>query len=395
MKKGWEVKTLGDVCKVERGSSPRPIKKYLTTGDGVNWIKIGDTKNTKKYIFETNEKITKEGALKSRFVDIGDFILSNSMSLGRPYIMKTQGYIHDGWFVLRLNKNINDDYFYYLLISPNIQNQFHSLSAGAIVKNISSDLVKKIVLPIPPLTEQQRIVKILDAAFVKIDTIKQNAERNLQNAKELLQSLVDKELSLKKGWDLYKLSQICLLITDGTHSTPKYTDNGVPFLSVKNLTKGFVDFSDTRFISEEEHLSLTKRCKPEKNDILYTKVGTTGIAKVIDTEREFSIFVSVALLKIKHEIIYNYYLEHALNSPNAKKQAKKRTRGTANKNLVITDIKEITVPVPPIAEQHQIVTKLDTLSEKCKELENNYRQTITDCDEMKKSILAKAFNGEL
>ena len=168
-----------------------------------------------------------------------------------------------------------------------------------------------------------------------------------------------------------------------------------PFLSVKNLTNGFIDFSETRFISEEEHKFLTKRCKPEQEDILYTKIGTTGIAQVIDTDKEFSIFVSVALLKVKHDIIYNYYLRHALNAPKAREQARKRTRGTANKNLVITDIKEITVPVPPISEQQQIVSKLDALSAKCKELENNYLKTINDCDELKKAILAKAFNGEL
>jgi type I restriction enzyme, S subunit len=157
---GWEEKTLGEVCKVERGSSPRPIDKYFTdNSDGVNWIKIGDTKVVDKYIYTTKQKITKEGALKSRFVEIDDFILSNSMSFGKPYIMKTQGYIHDGWFVLRLPKNINTEFFWYLLASPYTMNQFVSLAAGAIVKNISGDLVKKTVLPIPPIKEQQIIVQ--------------------------------------------------------------------------------------------------------------------------------------------------------------------------------------------------------------------------------------------
>jgi len=100
VREGWEVKALKDVCIVERGSSPRPIKNFITEDEnGVNWVKIGDTKGVEKYIYKTNQKITKEGAKKSRFVDVGDFILSNSMSFGRPYIMKTQGYIHDGWFV--------------------------------------------------------------------------------------------------------------------------------------------------------------------------------------------------------------------------------------------------------------------------------------------------------
>jgi type I restriction enzyme, S subunit len=164
---GWVDRTLDNVCIVERGSSPRPIKNFFTTAaDGVNWIKIGDTEEGGKYIFCTGQKITPEGAKQSRYVKEGDFILTNSMSLGRPYIMKTDGYIHDGWFVLRLGERIDPEFFYYLLSSSYVQGQFHSLAAGAIVKNISGDLVKKAVLPIPPLSQQlslaERFVEFSD-----------------------------------------------------------------------------------------------------------------------------------------------------------------------------------------------------------------------------------------
>ena len=159
---GWMDRTLDQVCIVERGSSPRPIKEYFTTeSDGVNWIKIGDTEEGGKYVYSTGQKITPEGAKQSRFVKEGDFILTNSMSYGRPYIMKTSGYIHDGWFVLRLNMAIDTDYFYYLLSSPVVQLQFASLASGSVVKNISGDLVKKAVLPIPPLEHQHIIVEKL------------------------------------------------------------------------------------------------------------------------------------------------------------------------------------------------------------------------------------------
>jgi type I restriction enzyme, S subunit len=157
---GWVDLTLDEVCIVERGSSPRPIKKYFTTeSDGVNWIKIGDTEEGGKYVHTTGQKITPEGAKKSRYVEEGDFILTNSMSYGRPYIMKTSGYIHDGWFVLRLNMTLDADYFYYLLSSPVVQKQFAALASGSVVKNISGDLVKKAVLPIPPLDQQLVIVR--------------------------------------------------------------------------------------------------------------------------------------------------------------------------------------------------------------------------------------------
>jgi len=160
--KGWVDQSLDQVCVVERGSSPRPIKEFVTTAaDGVNWIKIGDTEERGKYVYTTAQKITPEGAKRSRFVKEGDFILTNSMSFGRPYIMKTTGYIHDGWFVLRLNAALDPDYFYYLLASPLVQDQFARLASGSVVKNISGDLVKQAILPMPPLDHQRIIVKTL------------------------------------------------------------------------------------------------------------------------------------------------------------------------------------------------------------------------------------------
>lgn len=159
----WPNHKLGEICVVERGSSPRPIKDFITTrADGVNWIKIGDTKEGGKYIYSTAQKITREGAKQSRFVKENDFILTNSMSFGRPYIVKTSGYIHDGWFVLRLNRNLNLDYFYYLLASNFVRSQFNNLASGSVVLNISSDLVKRATLPIPPLKVQEAIGKDLE-----------------------------------------------------------------------------------------------------------------------------------------------------------------------------------------------------------------------------------------
>ena len=210
-----------------------------------------------------------------------------------------------------------------------------------------------IELPFPSLPEQQRIVDILDREFAKIDALKANAEKSLQAAKDLFASIQTSVLE-NRNWKRYTLNDVCLLITDGTHRTPKYQDSGVPFLSVKNITGGFIDMTDTRFISEAEHQELIKRCKPEYNDILYSKVGTTGVAKVIDIYDEFSIFVSLALLKVRQDIVKSSMLEKILNAPYVRKQAKKLTRGTANKNFVITDIKSVILYIPELADQEQI-----------------------------------------
>lgn len=138
----------------------------------------------------TAQKITLEGAKQSRFVKEGDFILTNSMSFGRPYIMKISGYIHDGWFVLRLNISIDTDYFYYLLSSQFVQSQFAQLASGAVVKNISGDLVKKAILPIPPLTDQHVIVERLLELSTETQHLQSLYQRKLAALDELKKSLL-------------------------------------------------------------------------------------------------------------------------------------------------------------------------------------------------------------
>jgi len=194
------------------------------------------------------------------------------------------------------------------------------------------------------------------------------------------------------GWETKTLGELCSKITDGTHLRPKYTETGIPFLSVKNLTQGVIDFGNTKFISEADHKSLTKRSKPEVQDILYTKVGTTGVAKVVDTDREFSIFVSIALLKLKHETIFNRYLEHFLNSKVGRDQARQRTRGMANKNLVIRDIKEIFVIYPTsLSEQKRIVAIVDQAFEGIDRAIANTKKNLVSAHELFESHLNAVF----
>jgi type I restriction enzyme S subunit len=193
---GWVDRTLDQVCIVERGSSPRPIKEFFTTEpDGVNWIKIGDTEEGGKYVYSTAQKITPAGAKQSRFVKEGDFILTNSMSFGRPYIMKTSGCIHDGWFALRLNISIDTDYFYYLLSSEFVQSQFAQLASGAVVKNISGDLVKKAVLPIPPLAHQHVIVEKLLELSAETKKLEAIYQQKLVALDELKKSILNHAFS--------------------------------------------------------------------------------------------------------------------------------------------------------------------------------------------------------
>lgn len=191
-KKNWTHKKLGEVCRIERGGSPRPIKDYITNDvKGLNWIKIGDTDPEGKYIYSTKEKIKPEGLKKSRWVEENEFLLSNSMSFGRPYILKTNGCIHDGWLVLRdYQELLNIDFFYYTLISPHVQNQFRTKAQGSTVSNLNTDRVSDVNIAFPSLPEQSRIVSRLDAAFEEIDTVKEKLLKALAECDNLKQALL-------------------------------------------------------------------------------------------------------------------------------------------------------------------------------------------------------------
>ena len=191
-KEGWEEKKMVEVCTIERGGSPRPIKKFLTKEEnGLNWIKIGDTDPQGKYIYSTAEKIIPEGLKKSRWVDVDDFLLSNSMSFGRPYILKTNGCIHDGWLVLRNYQNfMNIDFFYYLLISPLVQRQFKIKAQGSTVSNLNTQRVADVAIYIPPLPEQQSIVSFLDSLNEKVNTLQQNYSRICDECDALKQAIL-------------------------------------------------------------------------------------------------------------------------------------------------------------------------------------------------------------
>ena len=174
---------------------------------------------------------------------------------------------------------------------------------------------------------------------------------------------IDDEIpfDIPDSWAYCRLGTILHKLTDGTHSRPKYVDSGIPFISVKDVSSGTLDFSNCKFITEEEHNELYKRCNPEYGDILLTKVGTTGIPVIVDTTDEFSVFVSVALLKFNQKLLHNEYLIHLINSPLVQRQAEENTRGVGNKNWVMRDISNTLIAIPPLAEQIRIVKKLKTV----------------------------------
>jgi restriction endonuclease S subunit len=395
MKEGWEYKKIADVCKIERGGSPRPIKKYLTNDDnGINWIKIGDTDPQGKYIYSTAEKIIPEGLKKSRWVDVDDFLLSNSMSFGRPYIMKTNGCIHDGWLVLRDYQNTLDiDFFYYLLLSPLVQRQFIVKAQGSTVSNLNIQRVADVNICIPPLSEQKEIVEHLDSSFAKIDTLKANAAKNLNEAKALFQSALKEALEPKKGWEEKML---------GTLGTLK---NGMNFSKNESGTElhilGISDFGNLFSISNTEDLSVISLNEMpsedyllQNEDVVFVRsngnknlVGRCVIVYPDNIKTTFSGFC-IRFRKTSKEI-NTTYLVWFLKAPGTRKKIVGNGANISNLNQKI--LQSLAIPIPPLSEQQEIVSRLDSLNEKVNTLQQNYSRICSECDALKQAILRQVF----
>ena len=185
-----------------------------------------------------------------------------------------------------------------------------------------------------------------------------------------IERCIDDEIpfEIPNSWCWARLGTILHKLTDGTHSRPKYVESGVPFISVKDVSGGVLTFSNCKYITKEEHQELYNRCNPEQGDILLTKVGTTGIPVIVNTVDEFSLFVSVALLKFNQELLYNEYLISLIKSPLVQKQAEENTRGVGNKNWVMRDISNTLIVIPPLSEQYRIVKKLKEIFIVCNNL---------------------------
>jgi len=215
--KDWPSVALGDIFEIARGGSPRPIQNFLTEEpDGVNWVMIGDASDSSKYITHTKKRILKTGVKNSRMVYPGDFLLTNSMSFGHPYIMKTSGCIHDGWLVLSNKKGVIDqDYFYHLLGSDLIYAEFSRLASGSTVKNLNIEIVKGIKVSLPPLEEQRRIAAILD----KADGVRRKRKEAIRLTEELLKStfleMFGDPVTNPKGWEVRELGDCVKDIESG------------------------------------------------------------------------------------------------------------------------------------------------------------------------------------
>lgn len=423
----WTWVKLGLICTIARGGSPRPIKAFLTdSSDGINWIKIGDTEKNGKYIESTAEKIIPAGVSKSRMVYEGDFLLTNSMSFGRPYILKTRGCIHDGWLVIGKTNVFDQDFLYWMLSSRYAYFQFSDKVSGAVVKNLNSDKVANSVFPVPPLAEQKRIVAKIEELLPLIDRYEKAWSRleefNKQFPGDLQKSILQMAIQGKlveqrpeegTGEELYQQIQAekKKLIAEGKIKKEKplpeiteeeepfdipeswrwvhwgeiinvvsarrvhqadWKNEGVPFYRAREIAKLAEDghVNNELFISEELFINFSKSGVPHPGDLMVTAVGTLGKTYIVqDDDRFYYKDASVICLE-NYAKISPDYLKYVMNSEMMKNQVKSNSSGTTVATLTIVRMNEYLFPLPPLAEQKRIVARLEELLPLCEALKS-------------------------
>ena len=416
----WAWSRLGDLFTILRGGSPRPIKSFLTNDEnGINWIKIGDTDPNSKYITKTEEKIIPEGLKKSRAVHIGDFVLSNSMSFGRPYILKINGAVHDGWLIISdYDQVFNKDFLYYLLLSSFVKKQFSIAATGSTVKNLNRERVANTIGVIPPLEEQKRIVAKIEKIMPLVDEYAESYNRlqKIDNEFEdkLKQSvlqyamegkLVKQDPSDEPASELIKKieNEKAELIKEGkikkSKKLPAITDEEKPFdipdswewvrLGIisevrggKRVPRGMklsetssycpyirVTDMENNSVAQETLRYATKKIYEEisryiitSEDVYFSIAGTIGKVGIVPCNLSGALLTENAA-RLTPYYINKKFMVYLLSSPIVKNQHRKILSKVAQPKLSLIKLKRTIVPLPPLEEQKRIVLKINKLQE--------------------------------
>ncbi|MDL2296534.1 restriction endonuclease subunit S [Bacteroidales bacterium OttesenSCG-928-B11] len=396
----WKRKKLNEFCEFSNGLWTGKKPPFQTVGV------IRNTNFTKDCLLDDSDIVyleVEQSQFQKRKLQYGDIILEKSgggpkQPVGRVVIFdKTDGDFSFSNFtsVIRIKNKDEVDFNFlhrclFLEYISGATEKMQSHSTG--IRNLKFDEYKEIEIPLPPLPEQQRIVSILDKAFSAIERSRNNAEQNLKNAKELFESYLQ-GIFENGNWETKKLNEITE-VKDGTHDSPKYIKEGIPFVTQKNIKPDGFSFGDTKFITETDHEKFYKRSNVTYGDILISMIGANrGMAAIVDDKRVFSI-KNVGLIKSSDNINMNYLLYY-LKSSVAMKYVLYMSNGGAQEFVGLTALRSFPIPLPPLKEQQTIVHQLDALRAETQKLETVYQKKIADLEELKKSILQKAFNGEL
>lgn len=400
MKQGWEIKKLLDVVDFQRGLTYSKNDEVDFSENMVLRSNNVDLKTNKldfteiryinpKIVIPENKKVTK-----------GSLIIctanGSKSHLGKVALIDDDyNYAFGGFMgLIKPKANLNSDFLFHLLTSEAYKKFIGALSDGANINNLKFGDLGEFEIPLPPLPEQQRIVAILDEAFAAIAKAKANAEQNLKNAKELFESYLQGVFENKgEGWEEKTLKELTTHLGDGLHGTPKYTIEGdYYFINGNNLTDGAIEFKEsTKRVSIDEYNKHKKNLTDRT--VLVSINGTLGNVAFYNGEK-IILGKSACYFNLKESVDKNFIL-YVLSSPYFLNYAQKEATGATIKNVSLKTMREFLVPIPSIKEQQTIVQKLDALSAETKKLETIYQTKINDLEELKKSVLQKAFNGEL
>lgn len=357
---GVEFVKLGEVMDIYRGASPRPIQKYLTTEkNGVNWIKIGDVEDNAKYIISTKEKITQEGAAKSRFLHKGDLILSNSMSFGRPYILAIDGCIHDGWISMSgYDGKLLPDFLYHLLRSYNIQKYWRQKASSGTVSNLNADIVRKTEIPLPPIEVQTEIVRILD----KFISLEAKLEAELDCRKRQYEYYRDKLLSFEnvEGQEVEwkKIGEICDTLSGFPFDSSKFQTSGIKLMRGKNVKRGYFDFNEDDDRYWESPDGLEKYLLQDKDIIISMDGSLVGKSFAMLSKKHLPLLLVQRVARVRAKRVNPNFLFHNIAHRFSGYVDKKKTGG-AIPHVSMKDIQNFSIPVPSLQEQERITTILD------------------------------------
>jgi len=374
MRNGWEAKKLGEVIKLEYGK-PLPYSKRKLNGAYPVYGANGEKDRTDEYYYDKQS-----------------IIVGRKGSAGETNLTESKFWPLDvTYFVTFDEKQYDLSFIYYLLGTHELPKLAKGVKPG-----INRNEVYAISTLIPPLPTQQRIVTILDEAFNTIAIAKENAERNLQNARELFESYLQSVFANPgNGWDFCKIEDYIKFI-DYRGRTPKKTSDGLRLITAKNVKNGFIQKDPEEFVNPAIYNSWMTRGIPKLGDILFTTEAPLANVAQLNTNEKVVFAQRIIILQPQPNKIDQTFLKYMLLSKPIKQKILTNGTGATVQGIKASRLKEIAIYFPEsIPEQQAIVAKLDTLSTETKKLEAIYKKKLADLDELKKSILHKAFEGEL
>lgn len=409
--KNWVKTELGLVAEVTSGYG-FPIKYQGFSDYEIPFFKVGDiSENFKKgNVFLTtannyiNEEILK--TIKAKKLSAENIVfakIGEAIRLNRRAITTKDCVVDNNVMALKFNYNVLFKYGYYFFQTVTLID----LSAGNAVPSIRKSVVEELDFPLPPLAEQNRIVAKLDTLFTQLETIKASMAKIPVLLKEFRQQVLTQAVTGKlteewrKGkelveWNNVLLNDICSSITDGDHQAPPQVNEGIPFLVISNVSKGYFEFDKvSRFVPKEYYNSLKDTRKPRKGDVLYTVTGSYGIPLLVDFNKEFCFQRHIAILRPDVNKVSSNFLKIILQSDLILHQSHNVATGTAQLTVPLGGIKKFEIDLPILNEQQEIVSRVESLFVKADAIEQQYQLVKEKIDNLPQALLHKAFKGEL